>query len=174
VTPTILGGLHRIRAAGTASLKVLVSPPLLNLAGRAVGCCSHLSKTPYGTRVQVEAFVDRSSATAFSIRGMWCRSRTSKSFSSFRAWSRYATNCRSLQQHSPLTCLMMSWESPFTCSCQTPRYGAVFSPKIRASYSAMLLFALNSRCTMYLNCSTTGVRSWAPSPAPCLREEPSK
>jgi hypothetical protein len=64
--PTILGGLHGIRAAGTASLEVLVSPPLPGSAGRAVGCSSHLSKVPPGTGVQVEAFIDRSSTTAFS------------------------------------------------------------------------------------------------------------
>jgi hypothetical protein len=81
------------------------------------------------------------------------------------------TNCGSLQQHSPLTCLMMSWESPFISSCRTPRDRAVFSPKIGASYSAMLV-ALNSKCTMYLYCSPTGVRSRAPLPAPYLREEP--
>jgi hypothetical protein len=164
MTPTILNGLHRIRAAGITSLEVLVSLPLPGSASRAVGCCSHLSKTPSGTRVQVETFVDRSSATAFSARGMWCRCRTSKSFSSFRTWSRYATKCGSLQQHSPLTYLMMSWESPFTSSCQTPRDWAVFSPRIRVSYSVMLLVALNSRCTIYLNYSPTGVRSRAPAP----------
>jgi hypothetical protein len=81
------------------------------------------------------------------------QARTSKSFSSFQTWSRYAANCGSLQQHSPLTCLMMSWESPFTSSCQTPRDRVVLSPKIKASYSTMLFVALNSRCTMYLNCS---------------------
>jgi hypothetical protein len=64
--PMILGRLHGIRAAGTASFEVLVSPPLPGSAGRAVGSCSHLSKTPSGTRAQVEAFVDRSSAAAFS------------------------------------------------------------------------------------------------------------
>jgi hypothetical protein len=171
--PTILGGIHGIRAVGTTNVEVLVSPPLPGLAGWAVGCCSHLSKMPSGTGAQVEAFVDRSSATAFSARGMWCRSRTLKSFSSFRRWSRYAANYGSLQQHSPLTCLMMSWESPFISSCWTPRDRVVFSPKFRASYSAMLLVDLNSRCTMYLNCSPTGVRSRAPAPTPYLREEPS-
>jgi hypothetical protein len=174
VTPTILGRLHGIRAVGTASLKVLVSPPLPGSAGRAVDCCSSLSKTPSGTGVQVEAIVNRSAATAFFTRGMWCRCRTSKSFSSLRTWSRCAANGGSLQQHSPLTCLMMSWESPFTCSCQTPRDRGVFSPKIRASYSIMLLVTLNSRCTIYLNCFPTGVRSRAPTPPPCLHEEPSK
>jgi hypothetical protein len=33
--PTILGGLHEIRATETASLEVLVSPPLLGSAGWA-------------------------------------------------------------------------------------------------------------------------------------------
>jgi hypothetical protein len=60
VTPTILGGLHGIRAARTASLEVLVSPPLPGSAGKVVGCCSHLSKTPSRMGAQVEAFVDRS------------------------------------------------------------------------------------------------------------------
>jgi hypothetical protein len=166
VIPTILGGLHRIRATRTANLEVLVSPPLPGSAGQAVGCYSHLSKTPSGTGAQVEAFVDSSSATAFSVRGMWCKFRTLKSFSSFQTWSRYAVNCGALQQHSPLTCLMMSWASPFTSSCQTPRDRAVLSPKIRASYSAILLVALNSRCTMYMNCSPTGVRSRAPALPP--------
>jgi hypothetical protein len=66
VTPTTLGGLYEIRVVGTASLEVLVSPRLPGSAGRAVGCYSHLSKTPSGTGVQVEDFVDRSSATTFS------------------------------------------------------------------------------------------------------------
>jgi hypothetical protein len=60
MTHMILGGLHKIRATGTASLEVLVSPPLLGSAGRAIDCCSHLSKAPSGTGAQVEAFVDRS------------------------------------------------------------------------------------------------------------------
>jgi hypothetical protein len=58
---TILGGLHGIRATGTVSFEVLVSP---SSVGQVVGCCNHLSKTPSGTGAQVEAFVDRSSATA--------------------------------------------------------------------------------------------------------------
>jgi ribonuclease HI len=33
MTPTILGGHHRIRATGTASFEVLVSPPLPSLIG---------------------------------------------------------------------------------------------------------------------------------------------
>jgi hypothetical protein len=66
MTPMILDGLHRIRAVGIASLEVLVSLPLPGSAGRADGCCNRLSKTPSGTRVQVETFVDRSLATAFS------------------------------------------------------------------------------------------------------------
>jgi hypothetical protein len=173
VTPTILGRLHGIRATGTTSFEVLVSPPSPSSVGRVVGCCSHLSKIPSGTRAQVEAFIDRSSATAFSAQGMWCRSRTSKFFSNFWTWSTYATNYGSLQQHSALTCLMMSWKSPFTSSYQTPRDRAVLSLKIRASYSAILLVALNSRCIMYLNYSPSGVRSRAPVPAPCLRKEPS-
>jgi hypothetical protein len=87
-------------------------------------------------------------------------------FSSFRTWSRYTANCGSLQQHSLLTCLMMSWESPFTSSYRTPRDRVVFSPKIRASYSIMLLVALNSRCTMYLNCSPAGVGAGLPHRPP--------
>jgi hypothetical protein len=51
---------------------------------------------------------------------------------------------------------------------------ALLSPKMRASYSTMLLVALKSRCTMYLNCSPLGVRSRTPAPAPSLHEEPSK
>jgi hypothetical protein len=80
VTPTILGGLHGIRTVRTASFEVLVSPPLPSSTGRAIGLYSWISQTPSGTRAQVEAFVDRSSAIALSVRGMWCRSRTSKSF----------------------------------------------------------------------------------------------
>jgi hypothetical protein len=38
----------------------------------------------------------------------------------------------------------------------------------------MLLVALKSRCTMYLNWSPYGARSSTPAPAPCPREEPSK
>jgi hypothetical protein len=49
VTPMKLGGLHRIRAVGSASFEVLVSPPSPSLAGRAVGCYNWLSKIPSGT-----------------------------------------------------------------------------------------------------------------------------
>jgi hypothetical protein len=78
--PTILGGLYGITTAGTTSFEVLVSPPSPSLTDQVVGHCSRLSKTPSGTGAQVEASIDRSSATAFSAQGMWCRSRTSKSF----------------------------------------------------------------------------------------------
>jgi hypothetical protein len=57
VTPMILGGLHGIRAIGTTSFEVLVSPPLPGSVDQAVGCCSHLSKTPSRTGVQVEALL---------------------------------------------------------------------------------------------------------------------
>jgi hypothetical protein len=59
-------------------------------------------------------------------------------------------------------------------SYQTPRDRAVLNPKMRASYSAILLVALKSRCTIYLNCSSSRVRSRTPVLAPCLCEEPSK
>jgi hypothetical protein len=55
----------------------------------------------------------------------------------------------SLQLHSPRTYLIISWESPFTRSWRIPRDRATVKPKISASYSTMLLVALNSRCTMY-------------------------
>jgi hypothetical protein len=55
-----------------------------------------------------------------------------------------------LQLHSPRTYLMISWESPFTRSWRIPKDRAVDKPKISASYSAILLVALNSRCTNLL------------------------
>jgi hypothetical protein len=73
-----------------------------------------------------------------------------------------------------LTCLIMSWESPLTRSYWTHSDKAILNPKSRASYSAMLLVALKSKCTMYLIWSPCGARSTTPAPAPCLREEPSK
>jgi hypothetical protein len=88
VTPTTLGGLYGSRTAGTASFEVLVAPPSLGLAAQVVGYHSLLSSTPSGTGAKVEVLVDRSSATAFSARGMCFKSRTSKSFSSLCAWSR--------------------------------------------------------------------------------------
>jgi hypothetical protein len=51
----ILSGHHGIRAVGTTSFEVLVSPPLPSLVGRAINCCSRLSKIPSGTEAQVEA-----------------------------------------------------------------------------------------------------------------------
>jgi hypothetical protein len=66
VTSMILSGLHKIRTAGTASFEVLVSSPPPGSVSRVVGCRSHLSKTPSGTGAEVEAFVDRSSATVLS------------------------------------------------------------------------------------------------------------
>jgi hypothetical protein len=88
VTPTTLGWLHGSRTARTASFEVLASPPSLGLAAQAVGYRSLLSSTPSETGAKVEALADRSSATPFSAWGMCCKSRTSKSFSSLRAWSR--------------------------------------------------------------------------------------
>jgi hypothetical protein len=73
-----------------------------------------------------------------------------------------------------LTCLMMSWESPFTRSYRTPSEKVVLNLKSRASYSAMMLVALKSRCTMYLIWSPCRARSTAAALAPCLREELSK
>jgi hypothetical protein len=80
---TILGGLHGSKVVRTTSFEVLVLPPSPGSAGRVVGCSSLLSKTPSETRAQVEAFVDKSLGTALSMQGTWCKSRTSKSFSSF-------------------------------------------------------------------------------------------
>jgi hypothetical protein len=88
VTPTILGGLHGSRTAGTASFEVLVSPPSLGLAAQAVRCRSLLSSTPFGTGAEVEALADMSSAIAFSAQGMCYKSKSSESFSSLRAWNR--------------------------------------------------------------------------------------
>jgi hypothetical protein len=67
-----------------------------------------------------------------------------------------------------LTCLTMSWESPFTRSCWTPSNKVVFNPKSRASYSAMLLVALKSRCTMYLIWSPCGGEEYYPRVGPLL------
>jgi hypothetical protein len=64
---TILGGLHGNNTNGTANFEVVVSPPSSDSVGWAVGHSSLLSKTPSGTRAQVETFVDRSSATALSV-----------------------------------------------------------------------------------------------------------
>jgi hypothetical protein len=86
--PRTLGGLHGSRTVGTASFEVLVSPPSLGLATQAVGCHSRLSSTPSGTGAEVEALADRSSATAFSARGICCKSRASKSFPSVCTWSK--------------------------------------------------------------------------------------
>jgi hypothetical protein len=88
MTPTTLGGLHGTRATGTTSFEVLVSSPSLGLVAQAIGYRGLLSSTPFGTGAEVVALVDRSSSTAFSAWGMCCKSRTSKSFSSLRAWSR--------------------------------------------------------------------------------------
>jgi hypothetical protein len=86
--PTSLGGLHGTKTVGTASFEVLVSPPSLGLATHAVGCRNRLSSTPSGTGAEVEAWVHRLSAIAFSAWEMYCRSRISKFFSSLHAWSR--------------------------------------------------------------------------------------
>jgi hypothetical protein len=86
MTPTILGGFQINRAAGTASFKVLVSPPSPDLVGWVVGHCSCCSKTPFSTGAHVEAFVDSSSTTVLLAWGICCRFSTSKSFSSFYAW----------------------------------------------------------------------------------------
>jgi hypothetical protein len=68
VTPIIFGRLKINRVTGTAGFEVLVSPASLHSVGRAVGHCSHCSKTPSSTRAHVEAFVDSSSATLLLAR----------------------------------------------------------------------------------------------------------
>jgi hypothetical protein len=55
-----------------------------------------------------------------------------------------------------------------------PRDRAAVSPKIKASYSTMLLVASKSRCTMYFNCSPRGSMRTTPAPALLLRADPSK
>jgi hypothetical protein len=47
-----------------------------------------------------------------------------------------------------------------------PSDNVVLNPKSMASYSTMLLVALKSRCTIYLNWSPYGVRSSTPAPPP--------
>jgi hypothetical protein len=72
----------------------------------------------------------------------------------------------SWQLHSSLTCLMTSCDLPFTKSYRTPSDSAVLSPNIRVSYSTMLLVALKSRWTMYLNCSPVGGEEQDPRTGP--------
>jgi hypothetical protein len=108
VMPTILGGLQINRTARTTNFELLISPPSPYSTGRAVGHYCHHKKTPSGLGAHVEAFVDSSLVTTLLAQGICCMSRTSKSFSSFYAWSMYATNCGSLQLHLPLTCMMIS------------------------------------------------------------------
>jgi hypothetical protein len=55
-----------------------------------------------------------------------------------------------------------------------PRDSAAVSPKIRASYSTMLLVASKSRSTMYITCSPFGSMRTTPAPAFLLRADPSK
>jgi hypothetical protein len=69
---------------------------------------------------------------------------------------------------------MMSWESPLTRSSRTPRDRATMSRKIKASYSAILLVAPKSRCTMYFNYSPCGSMRTTPAPAFLLRADLSK
>jgi hypothetical protein len=47
-------------------------------------------------------------------------------------------------------------------------------PKEQGFILCMLLVALKSRCTIYLNWSPCGARISTPAPATCLREESSK
>jgi hypothetical protein len=83
--PMILGGLRINRAIGTTSFEVLVSSPSPSSASWPVGHCSRSLKTPSGTKAQEEYLVDSSSMIVLLVRVICCRSRTSKSFSSFCA-----------------------------------------------------------------------------------------
>jgi hypothetical protein len=58
--------------------------------------------------------------------------------------------------------------------CRTPSDNVVLNPKSRASYTVMLLLALKSRHTIYLNWSPLWGEEQYPRTAPCLHEEPSK
>jgi hypothetical protein len=59
-------------------------------------------------------------------------------------------------------------------SCHTRSDKAILNPMSRASYSAMLLVTLKSRCTIYLNWSPCGARRSTPASPPYLHEESSK
>jgi hypothetical protein len=131
--PMILGRLQINRVVRTASFEVSVSLPSPGSADRAVGRCSRHSKIHSGMGAYVEAFVDSSSATALLAQGICCKFRASKSFSNFCAWNGYLANSGSLQLHSPLTCLMICWESPFTSSYWTPRDSVALSLNMKAS-----------------------------------------
>jgi hypothetical protein len=63
---------------------------------------------------------------------------------------------------------------PFDQDSRTPRDRAAVSPKIKASYSAMLLVASKLRCTIYFNCSPRGSMRTTPAPALLLPADPSK
>jgi hypothetical protein len=118
--------------------------------------------------------MESASVAELPSRGTCCNSSISKSFSSFLTWMRYAASWGLLQQHSPRTCLMMSWESPLTRSSRTPRDRATVSLKIKASYSAMLLVASKSRSTIYFTCLPLESMRTTPAPAFLLRADPSK
>jgi hypothetical protein len=61
---------------------------------------------------------------------------------------------------------------PLDQELSDPRDRATISPKIRASYFAMLLVASKSRSTIYFTCSPFG--SMKTTPTPALRVDPSK
>lgn len=50
----------------------------------------------------------------------------------------YSTKAASFRANSPLTCSIMSLESPWTRSFRTPSFRAEMSPRRRASYSVTL------------------------------------
>jgi hypothetical protein len=174
MTPTTLGGLHVSRTAGTTSFKVLVSPPPLGLVAQAVGCRSLLSSTPSGIGAEVEALADRSSATAFSTRGNVLQVQDLKVLFHLARMEQIGSQLRVIPGAISLDLLDNELGVSFHEELPDRSNKAVLNPKSRASYSAMLLVALKSRCTMYLIWSPCGERSTTPAPAPCLREEPSK
>jgi hypothetical protein len=71
------------------------------------------------------------------------------------------------QSHSLFIWLMTTRESPYTINLLMPKDMAMFSPWIRASYSAALLEAGNNNWRAYLRCSPPGAMKRIPAPAPC-------
>jgi hypothetical protein len=149
VTPTILGGLHGIRAGGTSSFGVLASP---GSASRAIGHCSFCSKTLSGTGSQVVAFIDSSTG--------------------LRCWHERCAVGLGPRSPSPISAHGVG-RQPIVLrgNCTVP---CLLNDQLGVTFHLELPDSKISRWTMYLNCSPIGVRSRTPAPAPYFHEEPSK
>lgn len=118
--------------------------------------------------------VARASACLFWAQGTCSNCMLEKDLRSFCIAVRYSTRAASLRANYPLTCSVMSLESPWTRNLLTPNLRAEISPRRRVSYSTTLFKQGNSNLKDKEILTPSGSYRTAPTPPPWCVDDPSK